>query len=103
VDWPGLDPGRRGERSVSDRSTALRTDTQVDYIETLVGRIATAYGLDGPVIEPRWGRDFPHLSRPALRPTQPTVQWIPGLSSGRSGRGVTLTPHPLLVQRSKIE
>ena len=32
--------------------------------------IATAYGLDGPGIESRWGRDFPHLSRPALRPTR---------------------------------
>jgi hypothetical protein len=31
--------------------------------------IATAYGLDGPEIESRWGRDFPHLSRPALRST----------------------------------
>jgi hypothetical protein len=31
-------------------------------------------------------------------PTQPTVQWVPGLSRGvKSGRGVTLTPHPLLV------
>ena len=35
--------------------------------------IATAYGLDGPEIESRWGRDFPHLSKPALRPTQPPV------------------------------
>ena len=28
--------------------------------------IATRYGLDGPEIESRWGRDFPHPSRPAL-------------------------------------
>jgi hypothetical protein len=42
--------------------------------------IATAYGLDGPGIESRWGRDFPHLSRQALRPTQPPVQWVPALS-----------------------
>jgi hypothetical protein len=33
--------------------------------------IATGYGLDGPGIESRWERDFPHLSRPALGPTQP--------------------------------
>jgi hypothetical protein len=39
--------------------------------------IATAYGLDGPGIESRCGRDFPHLFRPALRPTQPPVQWVP--------------------------
>jgi hypothetical protein len=35
--------------------------------------IATGYGLDGPGIEFRWGRGFPHLSRPALGPTQPPV------------------------------
>jgi len=38
------------------------------------------------------------LSRPALGPTQPPVQWVTGSFLGiKSGRGVTLTPHPLLV------
>ena len=43
---------------------------------------ATRCGLDGPGIESRSGRDFPHLSRPALGPTQPSIQWVPGLFPG---------------------
>jgi len=45
--------------------------------------IATGYWLDGPGIESRWGRDFPHLSRPARGPNQPPVQWVLGLSWGQ--------------------
>ena len=47
--------------------------------------IATGYGLDGPGIESRWGRDFPHPTRTALRPRDPTpppVQWVPCLYRG---------------------
>jgi hypothetical protein len=44
------------------------------------GGIVTDYGLDGPGIESRWGRDFSHTSRQAMGSTHPTVQWAPGLS-----------------------
>ena len=44
--------------------------------------IATANRLDIPGIEFRRGGDFPHQSRPTLRPTQPPVKWVLGLSWG---------------------
>jgi hypothetical protein len=56
--------------------------------------IATGYGLDGPGIEFRWGRGFPHLSRPTLAPTQPPVQWVPGLSRGKERAGRDADPSP---------
>ena len=37
--------------------------------------IATDYRLHDPGIESRWGRDFPHLSRPALGPP-PSLLYI---------------------------
>jgi hypothetical protein len=42
--------------------------------------IATYHGLDSSRIESRSGRDFSHTCRPALDPTQPPLQWVPGLS-----------------------
>jgi hypothetical protein len=44
--------------------------------------LATRCGLDSPGIESRWGRDFPNPSRPALGPTQPPIQWVPGFFPG---------------------
>ena len=41
--------------------------------------IATDYGLDGLGTEPRWDVIF-RPSRPALGPTKPPLQWVPGLS-----------------------
>jgi len=58
--------------------------------------IATGYGLDGPGIESRWGRDFPHLLRTALGPTQPPVQWGTGsFLGGKDGPGRDSDPLPL--------
>jgi hypothetical protein len=41
--------------------------------------IATDYGLDGPGIESRWGRDFSHTSGPGLglgTGSFPGVKWL---------------------------
>jgi len=43
--------------------------------------IATHYGLDGPGSN-SGGDEIFRPPRPALRPTQPPVQWVPGLSRG---------------------
>jgi len=60
--------------------------------------IATRYGLDGPGIESRWKRDFfaPVQTGPGPHPASCTMGTgsFPGV---KSGRGVTLTPHPILV------
>jgi hypothetical protein len=61
--------------------------------------IATDYGLDELGIESRWGRDFPHLPRPALGPIQPPVQWVPGFTGGKEwpGRDTDPSPHSSAV------
>jgi hypothetical protein len=64
--------------------------------------IATGYELDGPGIESRWGARFstPVQTGPGVHPASCTMGTgsFPGVESDR---GVTLTPHPLLVPRSK--
>ena len=53
-----------------------------------VVRVATCYGLDGPVIEFRWWRDFPDPFRSAPRAIQPHVQWVRRTSPGDKVAGV---------------
>ena len=50
------------------------------------------YGLDGPRIESRRKRDFPHLSRPVLEQTQPPVHWVGGLFPGGKAVGAWRWP-----------
>jgi hypothetical protein len=54
--------------------------------------IAPDYGLDGLVIESRWGQDFLCLSRPALGPTQPPVQWVFPEGQMRPGHAADHSP-----------
>jgi hypothetical protein len=66
--------------------------------------ITTGYGLDGPGIESRWGARFsaPVQTGHGAHPAFCTVgtESFPGV---KSGRGVTLSPHPLLVPLVKKE
>jgi hypothetical protein len=74
------------------------------HVEHSVIGIATRYGLEGLGIESRWGRDFPHQSRPALGPTQPPIQWVPGLFPGGKAAGAwPRPPTPHLAPRLNKE
>ena len=74
----------------------METGTSSPFIPVYVGRrdsrvgIAIRYGLNGPGIESRCERDFPHPSGTAVGPTQHPIQWVAGLSRRvkRPGRGV---------------
>jgi hypothetical protein len=67
-----------------------------------VSKIATGYELDGPEIESRWGERFSALVQtgPGAQPASCTAG-TGSFPEVESGRDVTLTPHPLLVPRSK--
>jgi hypothetical protein len=69
---------------------------QMQYIEyrnifvdqhSVVG-IATRYGLEGPGIQSRWGRNFPYPSRPALQSCQPPVKLVTDIFALGKAAGV---------------
>jgi hypothetical protein len=64
-------------RKLTEASSLLRSQ------DSVVG-IATGYGLDdrGVIVRvPVGSRIFSTLSRPALEPTQPSIQWVLGALS----------------------
>jgi hypothetical protein len=64
--------------------------------------IATRYALDSPGIESQWEARF---SAPALGPTQPPIQWVPGLYRGvkRPGHGVDSPPPSSTKVKERVE
>ena len=75
------------------------------YCHLTLEIVATRYGLDGPGIKSRWGRDFPHPSRPVLGPTQPLIEWVPGLfARGKEpGCGVNHPPPSTAEVKERAE
>ena len=70
----------------------------IGSLDSVVG-IATDYGLEGSGIESRWGeifRTYPDRLRGPPSLLYNGYRVFPG---GKSGQGVLLTTHPLLVPR----
>ena len=66
--------------------------------------IATGYGLDGPGIESRWGRDFPHPPRTALGPTRPPIKWYCIFPGGKAAGTLGWPPTPFRAEvKERIE
>jgi len=87
------------KRTKSDRNYQLLKDcTPLQVGRDSSGGIGTGYGLDGPGIEFRWEARFsaPVQTGPGAHPASCTMG-TGSFQGVKSGRGMTLTPHPLLV------
>jgi hypothetical protein len=69
--------------------------------DSVVG-IETRYGLDGSGIDSRWGRDFPHPSRPAhLASYTRGTRFLPEVK--RPERGVDRPPLSSAEVKERVE
>jgi hypothetical protein len=87
----------------SVKSTSSQKNVYVTYQRPgSVVDIATGYGLDGPGIESQVAARFSTSvqTSPGAHPTSCTMGTGPFLGV-KCGRGVTLTPYPLLVPWSR--
>jgi hypothetical protein len=87
--------------------TYMHTHTYISYIVqhtsgpgSSVG-IAIEYGLDGAGIKSRWGEIFRICPDRPWGPPNRLYNGYRVFPGVESGRGVTMTPHPLLVPRSR--
>ena len=89
----------RTQQGIKERNISITDHKHQPFVgrNSSVG-IATGYGLDGPGIESRWEARFsaPVQTGPGAHPVSCTMGTGSFLGV-KSGRGVTLTPHPLLV------
>ena len=85
-------------RQVSENSYTLSILYSIVSRDSSVG-IATDNGLDGPGIESRCGRDFPAIQTCRGAHTASCTMGTGSFPGVNCGRGVTLTPHPLLAPR----
>jgi hypothetical protein len=75
------------------------------FIFIVTSRFVLRTVRSGDLIPGGGGRDFPHPSRPAPAPTQPPIQWVPGLlpEVERPGRGVDHPPPSSAEVKERIE
>ena len=71
------------------------------YDEIIVG----SDGLDGPGIESRWGRDFPHASTPHWGPPSLLYSgyWVSFPDVKRPGLGVDHPPSSIAEVKERVE
>jgi hypothetical protein len=67
--------------------------------------ITTLYGLEGPGIKSRWGKNFPHPYIPIRDPTQPPIKWVLGFFPGvkRPRRGADHPPQSSAEVKERVE